>query len=416
MTEAPFRAPPPRYAPDVQLQPTTNLIETPVAALDIGMFVAQLDRPWLETPFALQGFHVRSRADVDAISEYCQYVMVDPERRVRGAHSLHAVAPQARGRNRVHQDTVSLKHEFEAVRVDLESAQTAVSGVFERLRAGGVLDVTAMTKAISPLVDSVLRNKDALAALIRMRRKDDYTYSHCLAVSVWSTLLGRHLALDKEALKKLALGAALIDVGKARVEEELLTKVSSLDATELASVREHLTHSIEIVEEANVDRAVVEIVRYHHERHDGSGYAEGIAGTAIPLHARIAGLADSYDAMISPRPYKQARSSFEAMQELVDLKDVSYQGELVEQFMQSIGLFPTGSIVELNTGEVGIVVAQNPSRRLKPKVMLVLGADKQRSDTFTITDLMLAQDGNPVWITREHPPGTFGIDAEEFYL
>jgi HD-GYP domain-containing protein (c-di-GMP phosphodiesterase class II) len=415
VTEAPFRAAPARYAPDVQLQTTTNLIETPVAALDIGMFVAQLDRPWLETPFALQGFHVRSRTDVDALSEYCRYVWVDPERRVRGAHSLHAVAPQRR-RARVAKDTVSLKHEFQAARVDLESAQSAVSSVFERLRAGGLLDIAAMSKAIGPLVDSVLRNKDALAALIRMRRKDDYTYSHCLAVSVWSTLLGRHLALDKESLKELALGAALIDVGKARVEEELLTKAASLDASELASVREHLTHSIEIVEEANVDRAVIEIVRYHHERHDGSGYAEGIAGTAIPLHARIAGLADSYDAMISPRPYKQARSSFEAMQELVDLKDVSYQGELVEQFMQSIGLFPTGSIVELNSGEVGIVVAQNPSRRLKPKVMLVLDGDKQRSDTFAIIDLMVARDGNPVWITREHPPGTFGIDAEEFYL
>jgi HD-GYP domain-containing protein (c-di-GMP phosphodiesterase class II) len=400
----------------MNLKTSRMLVETPVGALDVGMFVAELDRPWLETPFALQGFYVRSPADVEALREYCRTVWVDPERRQRESYSLHALPSASRGRAG-YADTVPVKHEFQTARFDLESAQDAVSTVFKNLRAGGGLDVQSMTRAIGPLVDSVLRNKDALAALMRIRRKDDYTFAHCLAVAVWSTILGRHLALDKDTLKKLALGAALIDVGKARVEAQLLCKRDGLDAEELASVREHLAHSIAIVQEAAVEPIVLDIVRFHHERHDGSGYATGLAGTAIPLLARIAGIADSYDAMISLRPYKCARSSFEAMQELADLKDVAYQGELVEQFMQAVGLFPTGSLVELNTGEVGIVVAQNPSRRLKPKLMLVLDPDKCRRELFNVVDLMASPGaGGPLWIAKEHPPGAFGVDAEEFYL
>jgi HD-GYP domain-containing protein (c-di-GMP phosphodiesterase class II) len=400
----------------MQLKTSANLVETPVDALAPGMYVAELDRPWLGTPFLLQGFHVRSEADIGALREYCRSVWVDPERLNREAYGRHCAALAPR-RPREYRDTVTIRREMPAARVGMESAHEAIASVFEKLRAGGTLDVETMSQAVEPLVESVLRNKDALAALIRIRRKDDYSYAHSLAVAVWSTLLGRHLALDRETLEALALGSALIDVGKVRIDEGLLTKRVDLDETELASVREHLGHSIEIVGAAGVAGAVMDVVRFHHERHDGSGYAEGRTGTSIPLLARVAGIADSYDAMISPRPYKRARSSFEAMQELADLKDVAYQGELVEQFMQAVGLFPTGSLVELSTGEVGIVAAQNPSRRLKPKVMLVLDVEKRRSNQFTIVDLMATQAGSgPIWITKEHPPGAFGIDAEEFYL
>jgi HD-GYP domain-containing protein (c-di-GMP phosphodiesterase class II) len=413
--------------------PSQKHVEVAVGRLEVGMFVTELDRPWLETPFALQGFHVRSPTDIDTLSHYCDFVFVDPQRGRRAPHDARFRQPRkavnadqpgdSRGkrvkpRKRVeYTNSVAMRDEFIIAKTDLESASAAISKVFDRLRSGGPLEVTAVSRAINPLIDSVLRNNDAMAALMRIRKKDDYTFGHCLSTAVWAAILGRHIGLDKETLKTLALGAALTDVGKVRVDDALLAQSSALSIEQLQRVREHVNHSMDIVRAANVEPAVLEIVRYHHERHDGSGYLEGIADAAIPLMARIAGLADSYDAMITARPYAPARSSFQAMQELSDLKDINFQAELVEQFMQAIGLFPTGSLVELNTGEVGIVVAQNGSRRLKPKVMVVLGSDKRRRSQFNIIDLALVDGADAtVWIARDLPPGTHGVEAEEFYL
>ncbi len=372
------------------------------------MYVAELDRPWLDTPFALQGFYIKSREDVETLAEYCEFVYVDPRRLQRDA------LPKARAR---YKNTVTMKTEFTAAQTDLESAHVAISKVFERLGSGGPLEVAAVSRAINPLIESVLRNKDAMAALMRIRKKDGYTYGHCLATAAWAAILGRHLGFDTDTLKTLALGAALTDVGKVRVDSAILNKTEKLSDEELVCVRAHVDHSIAIVRESKVEPEVLEIVQSHHERYDGSGYHEGLVGADIPLLARIAGLADSYDAMITTRPYAPARSSYQAMQELSDLKNTKFQGELVEQFMQAIGLFPTGSLVELNTGEVGIVAAQNASRRLKPTVMVILAADKQRLKKFNTIDLTRADTaGGRIWISKELAPGAHGIDAEEFYL
>ena len=391
-----------------------NLIEVPVRSLEPGMYVAQLDIPWLESPFGIQGFYIRSRGDVDMVAENCSYVYVDPRRARREPHG------RLMGREAVkYEDSVGMREEFDAVQVDYESASQAIGEVLGRVKRGGGVDVAALAQAIGPMIDSILRNKDALAALVRMKRKDDYVYSHCLATAVWSALLGRHIGLDKELLKSLALGAALIDVGKIRMPDKILSKPGRLTPAELKLVRRHVTYGVKLIEnDEGVDAAVLATVKWHHERHDGSGYPDGLSGGAIPLMARIAGLTDSYDAMITPRPYAAARSSFDAMQELHDLKGVMFQGELVEQFMQTVGLFPTGSIVELNTGEVAIVVAQNPMRRLKPKVVKVLDAEKRASQAYLMVDLMSedGENGDALWITKELEAGAFGLDAEEFFL
>ena len=154
-------------------------------------------------------------------------------------------------------------------------------------------------------------------------------------------------------------------------------------------------------------------------RHDGSGYPRGVAGEEIPLLPRIAGLVDSYDAMITVRPWAAARSSFEAMKELTACRCALFQTELAQQFMQVIGLFPTGAIVELNNGEIGVVVKQNPTRRLRPKVVVVLNSEHVRYDEFVVVDLAsYAREHSAldVWISQELAPGSHGIRPEEFFL
>lgn len=391
-----------------------GLIEVPVGLLKTGMYVAAVDRPWLDTPFAVQGFLVSSEEDIDYVAAHCSHVYVDPRQVVRKNPGHRHTSPSTGPRN-----STSLKSELRRVRVDYESASAAVEKVFSQIRRNRHLDVKAMEAVVAPLIQSVFRNNEALAALLRMKQKNDYIHSHCISTAVWSILLGRHMGFDKDELKVLALGAAVVDVGMTNVPRHILEKPDSLTVNELKLVQGHVKVGLKLMEESgNIDHRVVEIVACHHERHSGSGYPNGLAGGAIPLTARMVGIADVYDAMITPRPYRQARSSFEAIQELTDLKDSLFQADLTEAFTQAIGIFPTGSIVELNTGEVGIVVAQNPHRRLKPQIILVLDRDKERYRQLITCDLrgQCGSGSRELWIVRELPPGSHGLDAQDYFL
>jgi HD-GYP domain-containing protein (c-di-GMP phosphodiesterase class II) len=352
-----------------------HLVTVPVGALRPGMYVAELDRSWLDTPFAVQGFLLRSNADIAILNELCFTVQVCPRRSVRkipmGIMSPMPVqAPSA--------TSVGLKSDFWKPRSAFESAKEVSAGSSSRLKSGGTLNLQRIRDALQPVIDGVLKNESTMAILARVKQQSDYTYGHCIACAVWATIIGRHLAMDGEKLRTLALGCTLIDVGMAQLPKEILTKPERLTPEETQLVGSHVDRGIEILKQSGVqDREVIEIVAGHHEYWNGSGYPRGLKGTKIPLLARIAGLVDAYDAMITPRPWAAAHSSFEAIQELQDLANIRFQSQLVEQFAAAIGLFPTGSIVELSSGEVGIVTRQNPARRLRPEIVLVLDSDKQ---------------------------------------
>lgn len=393
-----------------------NLLEVPVAGLKPGMYVAALDRPWLETPFAVQGFFVLDREDAEFVAEHCAYVYVDPRRRTRS----RGETPRPR-RQRTYRNRSSLKNELKTAEVDLTSASESMAKVFAHLRTGGHLDIQVVQSAISPLIESVLRNSEAIAALIRMKKKGEYLYGHSLAVSVWAAILGRHLGFERKRLERLALGAALLDVGMASVDDALANSPDELDAPGRAEIHKHVPLGVDLLKASkDIHPEILQMVATHHERFNGSGYPDGLSGKDIPMFGRIAGLVDSYDAMITPRPYAVCRSSFEAMQELADSKDELFQSALVEQFVQAVGLFPTGSVVQLNNAEIGVIVQQNAARRLRPKVVMVLDADGKRHDTLTVVDLANYASGSgersDLWITRELEPGSHGIHPDEFFL
>ncbi len=396
---------------------TLNLLEIPVGNLKPGMYVAALDRPWLETPFLMQGFFVHDQNDIDSVAKHAAIVYVDPRRQTKEKYP--EAKPKA-GKPR-YRDQTSLKQEYKTAQVDLTSASDAIENVFVRLKNGGNIDVGAMQTAISPLIDSVLRNSEALASLVRMKLKGDYLYNHSLTVSVWAAIFGRHLGFDRGRLKSLALGGALIDTGMATVPDEIILATGPLTPDQTALVRKHVDDGVAYLQKSHeVQQDVLEMVATHHERHDGSGYPRGLKGMDIPVFGRIAGMIDSYDAMITIRPHAKPRSSFEAMQEISGLKDQKFQGELVEQFMQAIGLFPTGSVVELNTGEIGVVVQQNTTRRLRPKVIVVLDAQSNKQEKLVVLDLSkYAKDGNnksDLWIAHELQSGAHGIQPDEYFL
>jgi len=389
----------------------------PVAELEVGMYVSELDRPWLETPFLFQGFYVQSDEEIAAVRNHCRQVVVDTQR------DDDRPQPLATGRLRRPPTEAmrELKDEIKQASGIHVSVAASIEDVMGELKNAGKLNVHKLEAAVLPMVDSVLRNPAAMSCLMRIRRKGGYLYSHSLASSVWATALGREIGLEREALRVVALGAMLLDIGKVRIPEEILGKPGKLDAEELALMRRHVDFSLEIVQEAGeVDPRVLEMVANHHERYDGSGYPRGLKGDEIPVYGRIAGLVDTYDAMITSRPYASTQSSYGALRQLRSLAGTQFQPELVDQFTQAIGMFPTGTLVLLNTGEVAVVTAQSRVRRLRPEIMIILDAGKQPLDDYRVVDLnqvsATADDQASLWIEQGLEPGAYGVDPAEYYL
>jgi putative nucleotidyltransferase with HDIG domain len=381
------------------------------------MYVSELDRPWLETPFLFQGFCVRSEDEIAALRKHCRNVVVD----TRNEPDPAPAAAPPRTARRPAEAMRELKDEIKQASGIHGDVYASVEDVMGTLKSSGKLDIGRLEAAVTPMVDSVLRNPAAMSCLMRIRRKGGYLYSHSLASSVWATSLGREIGLDRDALRAVALGAMLLDVGKTRLPQEILDKPGKLDASEITAMRRHVEYGLDLVREAgDVDSRAQEMIAHHHERFNGSGYPQGLKGADIPVYGRIAAVVDTYDAMITSRPYASTQSSYGALRQLRGLAGIEFQTEVVDQFVQAIGMFPTGTLVLLNTGEVAVVTAQSRIRRLRPEVMIILDAGKQPLANYRVVDLnqapATADDQVSLWIESGLEPGAYGIDPAEFYL
>ncbi|MEZ5728792.1 MAG: HD-GYP domain-containing protein [Burkholderiaceae bacterium] len=237
-----------------------------------------------------------------------------------------------------------------------------------------------LSGAVDDMVRSMLDNPDA-DVVARLRDADESTYAHAVKVALYMVALGRHLGLPKEELAKLGMVGILADVGKTRVPRALLEKPGMLTDDEYAIVKEHVRLGIEALRESfEPDPEVEAGIAQHHERLDGSGYPRGLKGDEIGLFGRIAAIADSFAAMITPRSYANPTAAQDALMNLFEWAGSSFHEPFAEQFVQAVGIFPTGSFVELSTGEVAIVLAHNRVRRLEPKVLVLTWPDKRPLD------------------------------------
>ena len=253
-----------------------------------------------------------------------------------------------------------------------------------------------------------------------MKQQDTYTYQHSVGASIWAVALGRQIGLPKSDLRSLAIGGLLFDIGKLRVNPELLQATRSLSDEEFAELRSHVGFGVEMIRNSGLmNKDVLDMVAHHHERHDGSGYPNGLSGDRIPVYARIAAIVDCYDAITSHRSYARAIPPSVAIKKLYEWRDVDFQAELVEEFIQAVGIYPAGTLVELSSGEVAVVVAEYRTRRLRPKVMVLLDANKLPVTEVKIVDLLNQQstaDGKALEITSSLEPEAYGIDMTAIKL
>lgn len=416
-------------------------LKTSIDGLAVGMYVIRLDRPWLETPFPMQGMRIESFADIELLRRYASYVFVDlekgpsppPQYWITGGRDqlkLHgaAKAPIQANYKKPDDEYGKLKKCFYEIKstLDYELADAreikakvddSLKKVMADLRKGKALDIELVKQGVEATVDSILRNPSAFALLLQLEKSDEYSYVHSLSTSVWCAQFGRHLGLERAEIINLALGGMLLDVGKVRLPQTLLHKREAISTQERAAIHQHVDHSLRILAASKlIPTDVMRMVATHHERADGSGYPEGLVNDSIPIYGRIAGIVDSYDAMTSKRPYTdEVYSPHEAINELYRCRGSYFQAELVEQFIQTVGLYPTGSLVEFNSGEVGVIVEVNDLKRLFPTVMLILDKDKQPLSEFKTVNLSKNPDTD-FRISKALPSGSYGIKMDQLFL
>lgn len=393
-----------------------------IAELRVGMFVCRLDRPWTETSFPLQGVAIDSDADIRRLGEFCKHVFIDVHRQVAyTADRLLTRSNLSESRfetSIAYADRNTIEEELPRARKALSNATDLVNQIFADIAAGRELSVELVERAVRPLVASVLRSADAFLFVEGLRRHDDYSYSHAISCSALAAAFGRHMGYAEETIISLAAGGLLMDTGKTQLPQELLRYPGSLSAEQVEQVRSHVGHGLAILEKSGItDQDVIDAVGTHHERYDGTGYPQWLMGNGIPIAGRMLGIIDAYHAMASERPYRPAISRHQSMRQIYAASGFLFQAELVEQFQVCLGVYPTGSLVELNTGEVAVVMAQNQVRRLRPRVLIISTPGKQAIDTFRTINLMDQPEalGN-VEIVRSLAVGDYGIDNADLFL
>ena len=407
-----------------------EVIQINSSELQLGMYVSGLDRPWLEVPFPMQGFRLESPEDILRVQKYCQYVFIDSTKSMVSGGKAPRKAPIRqrktnqqifRGRKlKAYQDSASWSDEFPRAKAAVETLTETVDSIFEQVSRGSALDVVKVKQSVDPMIDSISRNPDACIWLARIKQQDTYTYQHSVGAAIWAVALGRQLGLPKPDLRSLAVGGLLFDVGKLQVNPELLGADHTLTDAEFAELRSHVSFGVEMIRGSGLmNREVLDMVAHHHERHDGSGYPGGLQGDNIPVFARIAAIVDCYDAITSHRSYARGIPPSAAIKKLYEWRDLEFQSELVEEFIQAVGIYPAGTLVELSSGEVAVVVAEYRTRRLRPKVMVLLDANKQPTADVAIIDLLTEKftaDGRPLEISSSLEPKAYGIDMAAIRL
>jgi HD-GYP domain-containing protein (c-di-GMP phosphodiesterase class II) len=277
----------------------------------------------------------------------------------------------------IYPDTTAVEAELPRAKQALAYSKTVTRDLVQTIETGGVPDIPGVKACVDNIVDSMIANPDAMMFIAKLRDEDIDTYHHGVKVSLYLIALGRHLGIPKAQLTELGLVGMLADVGKTRLPRALLAKPGLLTPAEFGVVKGHVELGLESLKSAaGLTAAVLQGIAQHHERLDGSGYPSRLKGDQIGVYGRMTAIADSFSAMIAQRPYASAASVQDALISLFERSGTSFSAALVEQFVQAIGVFPVGSLVELSNGEVAVVVAHNRVRRLEPRVLVLTWPNK----------------------------------------
>ncbi|GIX31211.1 MAG: HD family phosphohydrolase [Porticoccaceae bacterium] len=350
--------------------PAGEILDIPVGELRPGMFVAELDRPWEETPFALQGFFVRSEADIEEIARHCRRVRID----LRASRAAGAPVDRLAGRAR-ELYALPARDDWRREEATYQRVVQLTFGLLDRIALGSGESSAAVREVVDTCVASVLANPYALALIAQMERVSAALENHAIACCALAASFGRYLGLAGRDLENLALGALLHDVGMLRLPAELVRAQTPLDAAQRELLGRHAALGSAVLVSNEYYWPAVDVAYAHHERIDGTGYPRRLAGSAIPFNARVVAIVDAYDRLTSPDSYRRPLlSPTRAMGEIYAGRGTQFDAQLVEKFIRFMGVYPLGTPVVLSSGEIAVVVEKNPLYMVLPKVRVVADA------------------------------------------
>ncbi|MEH6504388.1 MAG: HD-GYP domain-containing protein [Cycloclasticus sp.] len=387
--------------------------------LQLGMYVAKLDRPWLDSPFKLQGFNIRTQRDLQAVRGICHHVYVDRTRQSKlsvaakssavGSEFIIGTAPQKLG---------SFEKEIKRATSNYRATGQLISDIMQKVKNGGGIDTRVAKDAVASSVNSILHSPDAHLWLTQLKKKDEYTAQHSLNVCMLSIVLGRHIGLGNQELRNLGLCGMMHDMGKMLIPAKILNKPGELDAAELEVMKTHTTLGAELLKSSdNMFHGAIETALTHHERIRGQGYPSGLKDSEVSYYSNIVSIVDTYDALTSDRPYKKGMTHLDATQILYQQSGDQFDRLLVTKFIESLGVFPAGCYVQLSDDRIALVLEANEQSRLRPRVMTIM--DKYMNPIkemiVNLDKVFVDSKGSPLRIQNMINPEEFKIDREKHF-
>lgn len=321
----------------------------------------------------------------------------------------------------IYRDTRPTRQDYAQARQVMARTDQLMAMIVDEIRAERSISLVEVRECVDALVESVVANPTALLWSARMHEHNEESYVRGVKVAIYMMALGRHLGYPRHELAELGTAGLLLDVGLLRLPSQvgqlMHEERDALSAPELQMVANHVRLGLRMLQaETPISPHVADAIAQHHERMDGSGYPYGLSGEAISMHGRIAAVADGFVAMTNPVDDEGALSPFDALKELFRDAGSGLHAPLVEQFVQAVSIFPIGSLIELSSGEVAVVLEHNPIRRLEPKVLVLSTPDKKALEQPFTVDLMRKSARAGLRILRGLPDGAYGIRYRDYYI
>ena len=405
-----------------------------VEELKMGMYVAELDRPWMDSPFLFQGFTIDKEEDLEQLKETCEYVFIDEvrgeaandpaddDRTIRRSMNVRPESDPKQSRSEwmkiaSEERRTGFQREFQKLYVMRAKTRQYVDKLLTDVRFGNAIDTDTAKAVVTEMVDAITEDADTALWLTQLKNAHDYTAQHCINVSVLSIAFAAHLGFSKEQLKLIGLGALLHDVGKMKTPQEILDKPGKLTPEEFDVMKRHPVDGYEIMKATNaVPAQALQVIRFHHERVNGRGYPDGLQGDQLSTAVLIVAICDVYDAITSDRAYHHGLPADKGMSAMYQMAPSAFGKGLVEEFIRCIGIYPVGTLVEIGTGAVGVVMTNDPSNKLRPVVMLVRDADGKEYYPRRYISLAAQDriDKSRDWkVRRIVDPSSVGVDMHQ---
>ncbi len=349
----------------------------PVGRLRPGMYIHDLNCGWLQHDFVRNRFVLEDEDDVRKVRAIgVREVYVDTARGLDPdalpvSEPAPAAAPAAAEAPAV-RTASKAANAFERARALHREATQIVRDMLADIRLGKQIEIEKVEPLVERIVDSIFTQQDALLPLARLKQHDRYTFQHSVSVCALMTAFARTLAVPAEIIREIAIGALLHDVGKARVPDEILNKPGKLTDAEFERMKSHVVQSKIILQATpGISPIALKVAAQHHERFDGSGYPNRLSGEGISLYGRMAAIVDVYDAITSDRVYHKGMAPTEALRKLLDWSANHFEPRLVQAFIRSVGIYPTGALVRLESRRLAVVQAQHADKPTQPTVKVI---------------------------------------------